>query len=212
MGQARDSSHEQSHAAGPRLALYEIFWRVICGLLVTVAVAAAAVLLPGAILGVVGVGVVLTGATAAAAYGADENSPPTNSRAGTVGNAMAGAAVVGLALGLSTVLSPAVLALAILLAVISPRAIRWYCVKLGARSPAGRPEEADRAIGELCREWHESYEALQQATTPTARLRIVMARQRCLDELERRDPEGLQAWLSSTASAAGDPRRFLGNP
>lgn len=39
-----------------------------------------------------------------------------------------------------------------------------------------------------------------------------MARQRCLDELERRDPDGLHACLSSPASAAGDPRRFLDGP
>ena len=66
------------------------------------------------------------------------------------------------------------------------------------------------STAQLCREWHESYEALQQAATSVARLRIVMARQRCLDELERRDPEGLNAWLWSNASAAGDPSRFLG--
>ncbi|MEU4196842.1 hypothetical protein AB0E69_33415 [Kribbella sp. NPDC026611] len=36
-----------------------------------------------------------------------------------------------------------------------------------------------------------------------------MGRQRCLDELERRDPEGLNAWLGSTASAAGDPSYCL---
>lgn len=36
-----------------------------------------------------------------------------------------------------------------------------------------------------------------------------MARQRCLDELERRDPDGLHAWLGSNASAGGDPSRFL---
>ena len=66
-----------------------------------------------------------------------------------------------------------------------------------------------RTTAELCRQWHDSYDALQAATTPIARLHVVMERQRCLDELECRDPEGLSAWLASAASAAGDPSRFL---
>ncbi|MEU4287224.1 hypothetical protein AB0E63_03300 [Kribbella sp. NPDC026596] len=37
----------------------------------------------------------------------------------------------------------------------------------------------------------------------------MMIRQRCLDVLERRDPDGLHAWLASAASAGGDPNRFL---
>lgn len=65
------------------------------------------------------------------------------------------------------------------------------------------------STAELCRQWHQSFEDLHQAITPAARLSIVTARQRCLDELERRDPDGLHAWLSSSASAAGDPSRFL---
>jgi hypothetical protein len=152
MGQARDPSHEK----GPRLTRYEVLWRLTCGLILTLAVAAAGVLVPGAILGVIGVAVVLTGATAAAAYGADESSPPTNSRTGTVGNAIAGAAVIGIAVGLSTVLSPAVLALAIFLALISPSAIRWYYVKtrrkvLGRYTRAGG-ERDRRPVPRVARE------------------------------------------------------------
>ncbi|MFI5695302.1 hypothetical protein ACIA58_25845 [Kribbella sp. NPDC051586] len=68
---------------------------------------------------------------------------------------------------------------------------------------------ANAGTTELCRQWLESYGELRRATSQAARLRVVMARQRCLDELERRDPDGLQAWLASTASAGGDPRRFF---
>jgi hypothetical protein len=50
---------------------------------------------------------------------------------------------------------------------------------------------------------------LRDAATPAARLHLVELRQHCLDELERRDPAGLSAWLASTASAGGDPSRFL---
>ncbi|MFG1913142.1 hypothetical protein [Kribbella sp. NPDC048928] len=66
-----------------------------------------------------------------------------------------------------------------------------------------------RSTADLCRQWRDSYEALRQAQTDRQRLRIVMERQHCLDELGRRDPEGLDAWLSSAASAAGDPAHFL---
>lgn len=59
------------------------------------------------------------------------------------------------------------------------------------------------------RRWQDSYKILRDATTAAARLRIVEARQLYLDELERRDPVGLKAWLGENASAAGDPSRYL---
>lgn len=62
---------------------------------------------------------------------------------------------------------------------------------------------------ELCWAWRVSYVALQHATSPAARLRAVQTRQEYLDELERRNPEGLTAWLYSGARAAGDPRRYI---
>ncbi|MFD7160488.1 hypothetical protein ACFV9C_38290 [Kribbella sp. NPDC059898] len=90
----------------------------------------------------------------------------------------------------------------------SPRAIRWYAGRLGSDRSSGH-EPTARSTSELCREWLDSYVELNRAPSPVARLRVVMARERCLDELERRDPEGLHAWLASAATAAGDPRRFL---
>lgn len=105
-------------------------------------------------------------------------------------------------------LGPAALVVLVLALATSPRAIDWY----GRRLARGRDEPMPQATvttGQLCREWLDSYQALNDAPTAAARLRVVMARQRCLDELERRDPAGLQAWLSSSASAGGDPHRFL---
>jgi hypothetical protein len=40
-------------------------------------------------------------------------------------------------------------------------------------------------------------------------LSIVEARRDYIDELERRSPHGLMAWLASGARAAGDPSRFI---
>jgi hypothetical protein len=39
---------------------------------------------------------------------------------------------------------------------------------------------------------------------------VVAQRQVYLDEMERRSPSGLRAWLESGARAAGGPERFLG--
>jgi hypothetical protein len=64
----------------------------------------------------------------------------------------------------------------------------------------------------LCRQWQDSYPALRSAPTHSLRLQIVEARAQCLDELERRDPEGLNAWLGSNASAASDPGLFITRP
>jgi hypothetical protein len=61
----------------------------------------------------------------------------------------------------------------------------------------------------LCLAWRRSYLQLQQATSASGRLRHVQHRQRLLDELERRDPAGLAAWLASGCRAAGNPLPFL---
>ncbi|HWD80167.1 MAG TPA: hypothetical protein VG497_14825 [Kribbella sp.] len=204
------TSSPDENGCSRRLARYAAVWRTTCYVVGVVGVIAAGLLLRGVVLAVVGIAVLVVGATAATAYGAEGTPAPPNSRARAVCNAMAGAAVVGVAFGLSTVLGPAVLLLCVALALTSPPAVRWYCTKF---SSSHRPEQdaTTRPTLELCREWQDSFEALGHATTPTARLRIVIARERCLDELERRDPEGMHAWLESAASPAGNPRNFLGN-
>jgi hypothetical protein len=91
--------------------------------------------------------------------------------------------------------------------------------------PAGQPAEPAAAAAEagedappqppaltdaqLCTAWRVSFSALEKASTEQQRLRIVEERQDCLDELERRNPHGLAAWLASGARAAGDPTRFV---
>ncbi len=62
---------------------------------------------------------------------------------------------------------------------------------------------------QLCWAWRISYVTLQRSTTPMQRLRVVQQRQHYLDELERRNPAGVAAWLASGARAAGDPSRYV---
>jgi len=61
----------------------------------------------------------------------------------------------------------------------------------------------------LCRRWRDSFAALQQARSPVERSRLVDLRARCLDELDRRSPTALAAWLASGAGPSGSPERFL---
>jgi hypothetical protein len=75
----------------------------------------------------------------------------------------------------------------------------------------GAPSVAPSSLddNELCLAWRTSFSALQRATSPAQRLRMVEDRRAYLDELERRNPRGMAAWLASGARAAGDPSRFV---
>jgi hypothetical protein len=64
----------------------------------------------------------------------------------------------------------------------------------------------DRA---LCLAWRRSFIALEQCRSVAMRVRVVQLRELYLEELERRNPAGLSAWLESGARAAGDPSRYL---
>jgi hypothetical protein len=76
---------------------------------------------------------------------------------------------------------------------------------------ASKPDVAPEALSDeaLCRAWRASFSALQKASSPTQRLRIVDERRAYLDEIERRTAHGMAAWLASGARAAGDPSRFV---
>jgi hypothetical protein len=61
---------------------------------------------------------------------------------------------------------------------------------------------------ELCTSWRASY-AIMQAAPVADWVELVTLRQAYLDELERRNPRGMRAWLESGARAAGNPARYL---
>jgi hypothetical protein len=50
---------------------------------------------------------------------------------------------------------------------------------------------------------------LEGAATAGERLAVVEQRQRYLDELYRRSPDGLAAWFASGARASGDPLPYV---
>lgn len=62
---------------------------------------------------------------------------------------------------------------------------------------------------DLCLAWESSGLALRRCTTTSERLELVRVRQACLDELERRQPEALRAWVLAGADPDSSPARYL---
>ena len=77
---------------------------------------------------------------------------------------------------------------------------------------AGRPRpdiRLDRLDDDaLFRLWRSSFWQLDRQPTVKELAGLVALRQSCLDELGRRNPAALQAWLDSGARASGGPERF----
>lgn len=63
--------------------------------------------------------------------------------------------------------------------------------------------------GELCATWRRSFVRLQRARDAEVRLQVVRLRAECLEELERRHPRAVRAWLASGTRASGDPTPFI---
>lgn len=205
---SRGFSSDGNAAVGQFGAFYRGVWRSFCGVSFLLGVLAVLLLFPQ-VLALAFLTGLLAGATAATMYSASDTARWTRRQVMTA--AAAGAAAIVLAGGLAVVLGSSVLWLVALLGATSPPVVQWCTGMRGPGTAASRRDVPERSTADLCRQWRESYDALRQARTDAQRLRIVVERQRCLDELDRRDPEGLQAWLASAASAAGDPTRFLKN-
>lgn len=67
----------------------------------------------------------------------------------------------------------------------------------------------DLADDELCHEWRRSFVLLERAQFQAEFARVAALRRLLMDEIERRSPLGLNAWLSSGARAAGGPERYI---
>ncbi|MEJ1111451.1 MULTISPECIES: hypothetical protein [unclassified Kribbella] len=63
----------------------------------------------------------------------------------------------------------------------------------------------------LCLVWRRSFLRLEAAQSAPERLAVVEQRQQYLDELQRRSPEGLAAWLAAGARASGNPLPYVGD-
>ncbi|GAA2806465.1 hypothetical protein [Kribbella solani] len=206
------SAVDGAGALGAQLAVYRAVWRVSCGAFLVFAVIAAALLLPAETLVLAILIAVVAGTTAASMYGSGDGEGAISrrwTRRQVVTAVTSVSGVTTLVVSLAVAIGPAIVWLVVLLAAGSPQVVQWSAARLGFGPEVRRRHVPNRSTAELCRQWRDSYEALRHAKTDNQRLRIVMERQRCLDELGRRDPAGLDAWLSSAASAGGDPARFI---
>jgi hypothetical protein len=61
----------------------------------------------------------------------------------------------------------------------------------------------------LCLAWRRSFVPLSQRPSVVKQMFLVEQRQAYLDEIERRSPQGLAAWLDSGARASGNPFPYL---
>ncbi len=188
------------------MVVYGLVWRGLCVLLGAVGVVLAFVVVPVDLMVTLVVVSVLAGLIVTVASWSEEASLSDVLRR-LVLIPLIGSAALAIA-GMGAVLGIGVTGVVLIVGLSSPAAISLYRRSL-QRAPKTEAPPITISTAELCRQWQDSHEALRRATSADARLRIVQARQRCLDELEKRDPEGLSAWLASTASAAGDPSRFL---
>jgi len=80
-----------------------------------------------------------------------------------------------------------------------------------ADGPAAAPARELRFLDDeaLCLAWRRSFRLLEVAPSAAERLSVVEQRQQYLDELNRRSPEGLTAWLASGARASGNPLPYV---
>ncbi|MEU8223689.1 hypothetical protein [Kribbella sp. NPDC048915] len=186
---------------------YRRAWQVTCGVVGVVGVVIGFVVLPMAAWGVFGLLAVVVALAMVVGDDPETGEGPSVGRSILVG--VAAAVGVAAVLGFAAVLGAGALVLLLFLAAGAPPAVRRYASLLGIGRQVEAPVVAEVGTDRLCRDWLNSYDALRNADSELERLRIVADRQRCLDELERRDPEGFQAWLGSAAGPATDPRRFL---
>jgi hypothetical protein len=75
--------------------------------------------------------------------------------------------------------------------------------------PAG-PDVRSLDDAALCLAWRHSFVRLRTARSVVSTLIIVEQRQRYLDELHRRWPQGVMAWYGSGGRASGNPLPYLG--
>ena len=132
-------------------------------------------------------------------------------------NLLLGGAAGVVAAGLGEIVGGLAFVVVLLVVATSPPLMSWYAARLGHHRPAAPPpaypdvrvmRAETLTVEELCTAWTRSCTELRGAS-PAQALRFVEARQYYLDELERRDPDGLRAWLATAASASGDPSRFI---
>lgn len=117
--------------------------------------------------------------------------------------------------GLATTLGVSSVLLAGILAISHPQVRKaigrsWATLVTHPAGPVPKPDDLHNLTNAtLCALWQSSHGRLRTCRNAAAEAGVVQLRQLYLDELERRDPEGLGAWFASGAYADGSPLPFL---
>ena len=76
---------------------------------------------------------------------------------------------------------------------------------------AGSLEDACRGFStlELCLAWQQTFTVVGRTRGPAEVMRLLVVRQAFLDELARRDPAGLDAWMASQRPVHDAPTAFF---
>jgi hypothetical protein len=203
--------------------IYRLVWLLMCTALVVPGLLVGAVVMPAA-LGVVAISAMVVGAVVAFAVSGAAEPRYDGSRARFV---LRGAVLTGLvaaaAPGLAVALDANFLLVALLAALSSPplvgRYYRWLdsaprpsggpfdaaLTAMAWASPGYLPVEPAGAVGELrllsdeelCQRWRTSCVALPAQSSMSTRIGAVEERRQLLDEIERRNPAGYWAWITS---------------
>ena len=209
---------------------YRRAWLVWWGFFALSGTAAALVMWPGPAVALVWI----FGATVGAFFGvgatsaaAQENPFADLDVRAVRRGALAGGFVAGGVAGWGQVSVGGTVALVVLATVTSVPAVRLLSGLVGAgprQAPssgresldttiarAGSLEEACRSFTtlELCLAWQQTFTITTGPPGPTQAMRLLIVRQAFLDELARRNPAGLDAWLSSPSPVHAAPTAYF---
>lgn len=158
---------------------------------------------------------------------------PQRTRARVIARcAVRASAATGAVVGFAVLLGVGAVLLLIVVLASSPSAVSIYGRWL-LSLPTLSPAQLDKMVGslgyanpdyvtfqpssgaqaftdaELCQSWRDSHTVFSHQASPAQMAATAAERQTCLDELERRNPNGFAAWLALGAWASGNPLPYL---
>lgn len=212
------------------MKVYRVVWLIVCAAFALVGVSVAFYASPAEMLLMSVASAVVTTSWSVLVVGHEDRTRGSRARR-LLGAALVGGTTGGAFVGYAVVFGAGVILLAMALLGTSPYAIRAYGRRLrataetsGARFDAVVAAFAYTGLGfvpvqrgselcmltdeQLCEAWRSSTTALRGGS-PHRLKRTVEDRQRYLDELERRNPNGIAVWLACRDTAERDPLVYL---
>jgi hypothetical protein len=215
------------------MASYERLWRGVCLTVCLIGVAVGCATVPATVFGLATVFALIA---SFATFVLSEDQLPVPTRRERAGRIVHSAAVAGgcagAFVGVAVVLQGTAFAVLFLLVATSPYAVRawssrcrptlpsldvsWASVATAMACAGGDyqlvptvPRIDELTDRELCAAWQQSCSALDAATSAQTTARVVRERAVYVEELARRYPVGVTAWLIAGPVAVPDPLAYL---